>query len=85
MANCRSPIVGRLLREIPTIAGVTDELVDRARVLDPFYVLSQYPYAHPESAPFEHYGALQSNEAVDHASKIIEFVRDEMAQRGDGA
>ena len=78
-------VVGRLLRELPTIIGVTDELVDRARVLDTFYIPSRYPSAHPEGAPFEHYGALQRNEAVDHASKIIEFVRDEMAQRGDGA
>jgi hypothetical protein len=29
---------------------------------------------HPEGAPFEHYGPLQSGEALRHASEISELV-----------
>jgi len=76
-------VVSRLLGELPDSVKVGDHLVDRARVLDNFYIPSRYPNAHPEGAPFEHYGALQSKEAIDHANKILAFVRDEMAQRTD--
>ena len=76
-------VVSRLLGELPDSAKFGDDLVDRARVLDTCYIPSRYPNAHPEGAPFEHYGALQSKEAIDHANKILAFVRDEMAQRPD--
>ena len=78
-------VVARLIRELPKSVRVADDLVERARVLDTFYIPSRYPNSHPEGAPFEHYGPLQSGEGVDHAGQILEFVRDEMARRGDGA
>jgi hypothetical protein len=34
---------------------------------------------HPEGLPFEHYGPLQSEEAIGHAGAIIAFVRSQMA------
>ena len=36
------------------------------------------------SPPFEHYGPLQSEEAIQHAGAIVEFVRLQMAGRRDG-
>jgi len=36
-------------------------------------------HSHPEGAPFEHYGPLQSEEAVRYAGQILEFVRAQMA------
>jgi HEPN domain-containing protein len=48
-------------------------------VLDNFYVSSRYPNGHPDGAPFEHYGRLQSSEACTHARQIVEFVRSQMA------
>lgn len=70
-------VVGRLLRELPVT--VPTDLIDKAKVLDNFYVPTRYPNGHPEGAPFEHYGAIQSTEAIRHASEILEFVRSEMA------
>jgi HEPN domain-containing protein len=70
-------VVARLLRELPS--AVSPELVDKARVLDSFYIPTRYPNGHPEGAPFEHYGGLQSQEAIRHAGEILDFVRDEMA------
>ena len=40
---------------------------------------NRYPNSHPEGAPFEHYGPLQSEEAIRYAREIIEFVRSQMA------
>lgn len=72
-------VVAKLLRELPPAANVPTMLVEKARVLDGFYIPPRYPNAHPEGAPFEHYGPLQSEEAIRYASEIIEFVRAQMA------
>lgn len=71
-------VVARLLRELPRMPP--EDLIDRGKVLDNFYVPSRYPNGHPEGAPFEHYGPRQSNEALDHAGAIIAFIRAEMAR-----
>lgn len=72
--------VERLLRDLPH--EIPSGLADRAKVLDTFYVPTRYPDSHPEGAAFEHYGPLQSQEAVAHAGAIVGFVRDAMAGRG---
>lgn len=72
-------VIGRLLAELPGSASVPKELVEKGRVLDNFYIPSRYPNSHPEGAPFEHYGPLQSEEAIRHACEIVEFVRSQMA------
>jgi len=73
-------VVARLLRELPEHITVPADLVEQARVLDNFYIPTRYPDSHPEGAPFEHYGLLQSREAIRHASAILTFVRLQMAQ-----
>lgn len=72
-------VVATLLRELPDTLRVPPELVEQGRVLDTFYIPPRYPNSHPEGAPFEHYGPLQSEEAIRYAGAIIEFVRLHMA------
>jgi HEPN domain-containing protein len=72
-------VVAKLLQELPPAAAVSAPLVDKARVLDNFYIPSRYPNGHPAGAPFEHYGPLQSEEAIRHAREILDFVRPQMA------
>jgi HEPN domain-containing protein len=72
-------VVARLLRELPATVRVPPDLVEKARVLDSFYIPTRYPNSHPEGAPFEHYGPLQSGEAVQYAREILDFVRAQMA------
>jgi len=72
-------VVARLLRELPETVPVPDDLVEKGRVLDNFYVPSRYPNGHPEGAPFEHYGPLQSEDAIQYACQIIEFAGSQMA------
>jgi HEPN domain-containing protein len=73
-------VVARLLAELPEGAEVPPELIEKAHVLDSFYMPSRYPNGHPEGAPFEHYGSLQSDEAIQYAGEIIEFVRARLAR-----
>jgi len=72
-------VVATLLAQLPKSVKVEDELIEKARVLDNFYVPTRYPNGHSEGAPFEHYGKLQSREAIKYASEIIEFVSLQMA------
>jgi HEPN domain-containing protein len=72
-------VIAKLLRELPEPVVVPAELVEKGRVLDNFYIPSRYPNSHPQGAPFEHYGPLQSEEGVGYAREIIEFVRSQMA------
>jgi len=72
-------VVARLLSELPTEVGAPAELIEKGRVLDAYYIPPRYPNSHPEGAPFEHYGPLQSGEALRYAGEILEFVRLRMA------
>ncbi|MFO7893956.1 MAG: HEPN domain-containing protein [Longimicrobiales bacterium] len=71
--------VAKLLEELPATFGVPDDLVEKGRSLDNYYIPTRYPNGHPEGPPFEHYGPLQSEQAEDHARAILGFVRSEMA------
>ena len=77
-------VVARLLNDLPEEMKVPAALIEQAKVLDNFYIPSRYPNSHPEGAPFEHYGPLQSEMAIRYARAILEFVRVQMARRGGG-
>ena len=70
-------VVARLLSELPI--AVEDDLLDKAKVLDGFYIPTRYANGHPEGAPFEHYGKIHSRDAINYAGEILEFVRSQMA------
>lgn len=70
-------VVARLLRELPM--ECPGDIVEKGRVLDNFYVATRYANGHPEGAPYEHYGPLQSGDAIRYAREILDFVRSQMA------
>lgn len=72
-------VVARLLQELPEEIEIPENMTDKAHVLDTYYIATRYANGHPEGAPFEHYGKLQSREAARYAGEIIEFVRSQMA------
>lgn len=72
-------VIARLLTELPASVSIAGDLVEKGRVLDTFYIPPRYPNSYPEGAPFEHYGPLQSEEAVRYAREIIDFIRAQMA------
>ena len=74
-------VVAQLLEELPETIDVPELLIEKGRVLDNFYIPSRYPNGHSTGAPFEHYGPLQSEVAIQHAREIIEFARAQMARR----
>lgn len=75
-------VIASLLAELPL--PVPAELVEQAKVLDNFYIATRYANGHPAGAPFEHYGSIQSNQAIAYARAILDFVHAEMARRTGG-
>ena len=74
-------VIATLLRELPT--DPSPDMVEKAKVLDNFYIPTRYPNGHPDGAPFEHYGPIQSEQAISYAGEILEFVRVQMAGPSD--
>ena len=70
-------VTARLLNQLPTPPPAA--LIDRARILDNYYVPARYPNGHVEGPAYEHYGSLHSSQALDHARAIIDFVRKALA------
>lgn len=70
-------VVVRLLEQLPT--APEPSLIEQARVLDNFYVPTRYPNGHDQGPPFEHYGPLQSEQAITHARAIVDFAAAQMA------
>jgi HEPN domain-containing protein len=68
-----------LIEELPDSIRIPDELIGKARALDAYNIPTQYVNGHPEGAPFEHYGKIQSVEAIKYAGEILEFCRSQMA------
>jgi len=73
-------VVRRLLEELPEGCVVRADLLDKARVLDAFYIPTRYPNGHPDGVPGDHYGSLQSEEGMRYAGEIVEFARVQMAR-----
>lgn len=72
-------VVARLLSTLPASARAPEELVEAGRVLDNHYIPTRYPNGHAAGPAFEHYGPLQSEQAIGHARRILEFVRSHLA------
>ena len=70
-------VVARLLNELPL--EVPQFLIEKAKVIDGFYIPTRYANGHPEGPPFEHYGIIQSTDAINYAAEILKFVHSQMA------
>lgn len=72
-------VVRVLLQDLPGDIDTPRELLEKARVLDAFYIPARYPNGHPDGSPGDHYGDLQSREAIEYAGAVLAFVRAAMA------
>jgi len=66
----------RLLGEIERKEIDVEKLKGYARTLDRHYILTRYVNAHVEGAPFEFYDLSTAEEAIECATRIIQFVKD---------
>jgi len=71
--------LGRSWRELPpsvhnALAGAVPDLDDRLRILDALYIPTRYPDSLPDGAPADHFGRLQSDDALRHARSIVDAI-----------
>ncbi len=59
-------------------------LRDKTMVLDGYYIPTRYANGHAAGPPADHYGDLQSREAIAYAREVVEFARLQMAGPGPG-
>lgn len=69
-------VIAKLLKELPI--EIPPDLIEKAKVLDLYYIPTRYPNGFPEGAPFEHFGKIQAEEAIKYASEIVKFVCSKM-------
>jgi HEPN domain-containing protein len=70
-------VIALLLQDL--FIEVPEDLIDKGKVLDNFFIPTRYANGHPEGPPFEHYGSIQSKEAIRSAGEVLDFVRSKMA------
>lgn len=71
--------LGRSWRELPpgagsALAAAVPDLDDRLRILDALYIPTRYPDSLPDGAPADHFGRLQSDDALRHARSIVDAI-----------
>ena len=76
--------LGRLFRDLPDglqerMEATVPELVERLRILDALYIPTRYPDSLPDGAPSEHFGHLQSREALSNARALVDAIAAAMA------
>ena len=77
--------LGRSYRDLPAatvvqLATAVPDLEGRLRILDALYIPTRYPDSLPDGAPTDHFGRLQSEDALRHARALIESICVALAQ-----
>ena len=72
--------VTALLEALPESLQPESRLLDAAKELDKHYILSRYPNAHPEGAPYEYYIKREAERAIANAGQIIRFCTGVLAE-----
>ena len=78
LRESRTYLLTKLIRDL--LPEAPETILDRARVLDSYYIPTRYANGHDEGAPFTHYGSLQSQQAIEYAGVLINFARSHMAE-----
>jgi HEPN domain-containing protein len=71
--------LGRSFRDLPSqvaasLREAVPDLEDRLRILDALYIPTRYPDSLPDGAPTDHFGRLQSEDALRHARSILDAI-----------
>lgn len=67
--------VSLLLANLPREAGVSRDLLDKAKVLDKHYIPARYPNGFDSGAPTDFYIKAEAEEAARIAGEILAFCK----------
>ncbi len=71
--------LGRSCGDLPpavaaALAVSVSDLEDRLRILDALYIPTRNPDSLPDGPPTDHFGRLQSEDALRHARSIVDAI-----------
>ena len=75
--------IASLLRDLPG-GPAPDTLLELGMILDGYYIPTRYAESFTSGAPGDHFGDRQSKEAIEHASALVEFAREALAEQDRG-
>ncbi|MHA1368869.1 MAG: HEPN domain-containing protein [Promethearchaeota archaeon] len=70
--------VSKLLSNLPDNVKPSQALIDFAKELDKHHITSRYPNAYPSGTPMDYYTKIEAERAVNYATKIIEFCKNQI-------
>lgn len=65
--------VSNLLRGLIEKIEVSEDLINRAKSLDRFYILARYPSGWPSGIPAEYITREDTQDAINNSEKILQF------------
>ena len=71
--------VTAMLRHLSDIQ-VPQEIIEKAQLLDAYYIPTRYPNGFAEGKPADYYNQRQAQEAVRAATDIIRFCQDHLSE-----
>ncbi len=76
-----SPKIGhaiiRLLRYLESLGvEISEDIYEKAMVLDKYYISTRYPDVWSEGSPEEYFSKREAEKALNHANDIIEWVEE---------
>jgi HEPN domain-containing protein len=67
--------IRRLLHDVTVLAlEVPDDVQEAGQLLDRHYIPTRYPDAYPEGSPHEYYTKRTAKEAIDAATRLLNWV-----------
>ena len=70
-----------MLRQVEN-PSVPASLIEKAQLLDAYYIPTRYPNGFAEGKPADYYNAQKAKEAFDAASAILQFCQDHLPKSG---
>lgn len=74
----RTHSVARLVEEVSRAVRLPEDLVEKVRRLDRYYIPTRYPNAWPALPPYRHYSREDAEEALRVAEDVVELVKREV-------
>lgn len=68
-------VVSKILSDLAEIMVISDDIMDKAKALDRFYIPTRYPNSFERGAPMEYYTERDAAEAIRYAEEIIQFCK----------
>ncbi|MEM0373630.1 MAG: HEPN domain-containing protein [Sulfolobaceae archaeon] len=70
------PKIGHIVSQLLSLLNAQQELIDKAKYLDKFYIPTRYPNAWEAETPAHYYTRREAEEAIKYAEEIIKYVEE---------